>query len=340
MTTTSIQDRAWKYISAMPPSIQGADGSTTIFNVARTLTKGFSLPPPEAFALLARWNETKAFPPWSDSDLRHKLEDAAKASAPEGYLLKDDDRQHQRRSAPRVYPDAAAIARASQEKVLAEEGLEKAKRRLLWPTFTRPADSDLEAIAKLRRLPIGGVHLARVAGFLWMAQVDGVECLVVREGKHFAQAMRLDGRPFDLPGAPKKKTLPGSLSRGFLGWSKMGGPGCPILIVEGVAGLLEGIAAVWATDSPAGVLAAISSGSRFANETFPMPDLTGRRFRIVPDHDDGHTGFKSAAAWLAELEDRGATVDAFGLPPGCKDLGPVVADHGTHADYLNQLLAA
>jgi hypothetical protein len=203
----------------------------------------------------------------------------------------------------------------------------------------------LLAIANLRKLPVEAVEMARAAKLLWSATVDGFACFIISEAEHFAQARRYDGLPFTFAGGgtAKAKTLPGSLSAGFVGWSILGDPACPVLIVEGVVGLLEGIAALRAVDADARpgagwtILSAITCGSRFAKESFPMPDLTGRRFRILPDHDAGATGFKAAAAWQEELKAMGASVDAYPLPDGCKDLGPVMASSETHLNYLNQL---
>ena len=224
---------------------------------------------------------------------------------------------------------------------------EKARKRALWPAFKRPTDEEIAVVARLRNLPVEAVDLARAARLLWSARVDDVDCFVISESDHFAQAMRYDGKPFAMPGGPKKKQLPGSLSKGFIGWSKMGDQACPVLLVEGVVGLLEGIGAARVVDADArpvsgwSVLAAISCNSRFAEEPFPLPDLTGRRFRILPDHDEGQAGFKAAAIWKAELIALGATVDAYRLPPdrppGCKDLGPIMANAEAQLGYLNKL---
>ncbi len=240
---------------------------------------------------------------------------------------------------PRKGPSDAAAMREAYKKGVAAE---KARKRALWPAFKRPSDDDVLVVAKLRKLPVEAVDMARACGFLWSATVDGAACFVISEGDHFAQAMRYDGMPFGLPGDPKKKTLPGSLSKGFVGWRTLGDPACPVLIVEGVAGLLEGIAAARAVDADArpgagwSVLASISCNSRFIDETADVPLFAGRRFRILPDHDIAGTGFRAAAAWQEELQAMGATVDAYRLPPGCKDLGPVVANVEAHLDYLNQ----
>jgi hypothetical protein len=336
---TNIIERARRYIANMPPSIQGSGGSLALFNVALALAKGFNLPETESAPLLAEWNQTNAVPPWPEAALLHKLRYAKKASKPDGYLLKADEHQSSIRTPSPSRSDAVTVASMDQMGTDAE----KARKRDRWPVFKRPTDAEILALAKLRKLQVEAVDIARAAGWLWSATVDRAACFVIREGDHFAQAMRYDGMPFALPGEPKKKTLPGSLSKGFVGWSTLGDPACPVLLVEGVAGLLEGIAALRAVDADARpgagwtVLAAISCHSRFADEAAPVPDLTGRRFRILPDNDEAGTGYTAAAVWQMELEAMGTTADAYPLPDGCKDIGPVVAAIESHRDYLNQL---
>jgi hypothetical protein len=61
----------------MPPAIEGSDGSTTAFNVARRLFD-FCLSDAEAWELLCEYNE-RCQPPWSEKELRHKLASASKA---------------------------------------------------------------------------------------------------------------------------------------------------------------------------------------------------------------------------------------------------------------------
>lgn len=344
-----IYERARRYISSIH-STAGADGSTQALRAAQHLVRGFAIPLADAKSILAIWNENNATPPWHDRDLDRKLRDALeKGQMPMGAHLKDHEARQWLNSAPNSHPAAVPRQPSSPRPYTEEELAQKARNREQWPTFKRPTDGQLMAVAKLRKLPVEAVDMARAAGFLWSATVDGDACFVISEGPHFAQVRRYDGMPFAMPGEPTKKSLPGSLSKGFVGWTTLGDPACPVFMVEGVVGLLEGIAALRAVNADARpaagwtILAAVSCYSRFANETFPMPDLAGRRFRILPDHDKKEAGFKAAAAWETELEAMGATADSRGLPPdrppGCKDLGPVVANTESHLDYLTKLFA-
>jgi hypothetical protein len=82
--------RARAYISRMDPAISGAGGHDATFKVAVSLVKGFDLAPEQALGLMEEWNATCA-PPWSTSELMHKLRSASSSAdqKPRGYLLKD-----------------------------------------------------------------------------------------------------------------------------------------------------------------------------------------------------------------------------------------------------------
>lgn len=67
-----VRERARAYIAKLPPSIQGSRGSDALFAAATALVRGFSLPPEEAFPLLAEWNAAHAVPPWSVRELQYK----------------------------------------------------------------------------------------------------------------------------------------------------------------------------------------------------------------------------------------------------------------------------
>lgn len=85
--TTPFQ-RAEKYLSKCPPAISGSGGHNQTFSVACALVNGFSLPEHEAWSLLQSYNQG-CQPPWSEKDLRHKLESAltARHEKPRGHLL-------------------------------------------------------------------------------------------------------------------------------------------------------------------------------------------------------------------------------------------------------------
>lgn len=83
-------ERARRYLATVKPAISGAGGHDTTFRAACALVKGFGLTVDEAFALLAEYN-LRCEPPWSERELMHKLEDAARQPGPTGYLLNAGD---------------------------------------------------------------------------------------------------------------------------------------------------------------------------------------------------------------------------------------------------------
>ena len=81
-------ERATKYIAALPSAISGENGHGAAFAAARAAVRGFALPADAAFSLL--WGEfnPRCEPPWTEAELRHKVDDAAKGSGDRGYLIR------------------------------------------------------------------------------------------------------------------------------------------------------------------------------------------------------------------------------------------------------------
>lgn len=83
--------RASKYLSKVPPAVEGQHGSDTTFSAAVALVQGFALPPDVALDLLVREHNPICQPPWSEAELRHKVDDAArKTDKPLGYMYAGD----------------------------------------------------------------------------------------------------------------------------------------------------------------------------------------------------------------------------------------------------------
>ncbi len=69
--------RARKYLLQCPGAISGSGGHNATFMVAQRLVRGFSLSNDDAFDLLmTEWNP-RCCPPWSERELRRKVEQAA-----------------------------------------------------------------------------------------------------------------------------------------------------------------------------------------------------------------------------------------------------------------------
>lgn len=312
-------ERARSYLAKTPPAISGQGGHTAAFNAATAVVIGFDLSNEDALAILAGWN-VACQPPWTERELRQKIASARRdCRRPPGYLLEELT----------IRPASATDS----------EGKNKRKDRLrrIWPPLKPLKSDELETVARLRKLPLPAVIQAARTGLLSGAIVEGQSCFILHEGT-FAQARRLDGQPFTLAEGRqfKAKNLPGAQGA-FIGTRWLGGPSVNVLLVEGCVALLEALAAHELTDPAKSwtILAATSASSRFNRAPELLAGLAGRFVRIIPDQDEA--GLNAAASWLSDLEKAGCQVDAHPLPPGIKDLGPVVADHAAHAETLNTL---
>jgi hypothetical protein len=235
-------------------------------------------------------------------------------------------------------PDAPPSPK--RERVGADDlELKKARKRALWPAMRPLVRSEVDAVAKLRSLPVGAVVAACRMGFLLAGEVDGHSCWIIRE-RAFAQASRFDGGKLPVyNGDPvRKKNLPGSTGE-FIGRYRLGGDGVRVLMVEGVVGLLEALAAHDIADPVDGwcIVAATSAVAKFEKDRDMLERLSGRQVRILAD--PGAAGEKGAGSWLIELERVGCTVDARMLPDGIKDLGPLVACPNDHQSTLKDLFS-
>lgn len=315
----TIIERAFALVRSMPPAIAGSGGHTATFNVAAALTRGLALSVEDALAPMLAYNAT-CLPPWTESDLRHKLRNAAVSSIkPVGYLLGEPIQPH------RSYtPDHES------------EAEKKARQRKAWPEFKPLKPAGIEAIATLRHMMPDAVDLAHQHGFLKGAEIDGHRCFIIHEGT-FAQARRLDGLPFTRPDGTeiKAKNLPGS-EGAFIGQLWLGNTS-HVLLVEGVVGLVEALAAFLLMDVKKNwsIIAATSASSRFARDPALLSRLAGKHVRIIPDNDEA--GMSAARSWIADLKNAGATVDAKALPDGCKDIGDIIAAPELHNETLISL---
>jgi hypothetical protein len=116
---TSVIARARKYLAKLPPAISGQGGHAATFRAACRLVIGFGLDREQALSLLLEWNETHCQPPWSERELKHKVDDALKQPGWRSYLLSKNDRQ-------RVAAPTSAIERANRHAI---EHRRRARRR-------------------------------------------------------------------------------------------------------------------------------------------------------------------------------------------------------------------
>jgi hypothetical protein len=85
-----VVERARRYIAKCPVAVSGQAGHDATFHVAAVLVWGFALGETEALMLLKEWNQN-CVPPWSQTELTHKVRSAAAAAHRDarGYLLCD-----------------------------------------------------------------------------------------------------------------------------------------------------------------------------------------------------------------------------------------------------------
>lgn len=84
----TLMERARRYVASMPAAISGSGGHNATFAAACALIKGFGLSVEEARPILHEFN-ARCSPPWSASELEHKLRsaDGSPDSEARGYLI-------------------------------------------------------------------------------------------------------------------------------------------------------------------------------------------------------------------------------------------------------------
>jgi|SRR6266478_2710480 hypothetical protein len=87
---STFHDRITRYVAACPVAVSGEHGHDTTLKLAIALVHGFDLSPDMAWEFIQAWNQ-KCMPPWSERDLRRKLNEAEKLTPKHGkqrgYLL-------------------------------------------------------------------------------------------------------------------------------------------------------------------------------------------------------------------------------------------------------------
>jgi hypothetical protein len=82
--------RAAAYLQKCDPAVSGQGGHDQAFKTACKVGPGFDLPPDVALRLIREvWNPT-CVPPWSEAELRHKVDEAYKVEPARGGLLNAD----------------------------------------------------------------------------------------------------------------------------------------------------------------------------------------------------------------------------------------------------------
>lgn len=80
-------ERCRRYVQKMPISISGDGGHDAAWMAAQVICRGFALSPSDGWPILCEFSE-RCDPPWSEKELRHKIEDAsANSRLPVGYIV-------------------------------------------------------------------------------------------------------------------------------------------------------------------------------------------------------------------------------------------------------------
>ncbi len=74
--------RARAYLATMAPAISGSGGHDATWRAALAMVRGFALPTDEAMRLLIDDFNPRCRPPWSERELKHKVDSAAQSDAP------------------------------------------------------------------------------------------------------------------------------------------------------------------------------------------------------------------------------------------------------------------
>jgi YHS domain-containing protein len=72
-----IEARAIAYLESMPVAISGQGGHNATYAAATALVHGIGVPADRALQILQQHYNPRCEPPWSDKELRHKVDDAA-----------------------------------------------------------------------------------------------------------------------------------------------------------------------------------------------------------------------------------------------------------------------
>jgi hypothetical protein len=106
--------RASRYLARIDGAVSGQAGHQTTWDAAIALVRGFSLPTDVALDLLVNEYNPRCSPPWSEKELRHKVDSAAgQSQLPDGYLIGEPDPPSRLSLGGRVLSGGAATAIAA-----------------------------------------------------------------------------------------------------------------------------------------------------------------------------------------------------------------------------------
>jgi hypothetical protein len=94
---TGIENRAARYLERIDPAIEGSGGSQPTFRAACVMAR-FGLSKDVALRLLMTHYNPRCEPPWSEAEMRHKVDDAYKSEPNHGSMTDSDKPKRPRKS--------------------------------------------------------------------------------------------------------------------------------------------------------------------------------------------------------------------------------------------------
>jgi hypothetical protein len=79
-------EMARQHAAKFPGAVDGESGHDVTFRLACELVKGFILTEAQGLEIIREWND-KCTPPWSEEELQHKIDDAARSGGRAGYMM-------------------------------------------------------------------------------------------------------------------------------------------------------------------------------------------------------------------------------------------------------------
>ena len=187
---------------------------------------------------------------------------------------------------------------------------EKKIARSNWPAIDLATESEAQALANLRNLPLEGVRWAATDGALRMSTKDGHRSWIIRSacGRN-AQARRLDGGVFELNGqALKAKTLAGSVASIPIGlffdvrWPL-------VVLVEGGPDVLAAYSAIHRLGLLDRVQVCGMLGASLKLPSSAVATFRNRKTRILQHNDKA--GYEAADRWASQIFNAGGKVDIW-----------------------------
>jgi hypothetical protein len=278
------EERARAYLAKLPPAVAGNGGHAATFAAACRLVE-FGLSYEAALPVLCEWNGTHCQPPWSEGDLRHKLADAFKRTAPKRDFATSSVTLPPR---PQVSPLNELRSRAAH--------------------FLPGTAQEIVALAKLRGLCRAGLSLATERGLLRFGRYNGAPAWVCLDASHRnGCARRMDGAPWPSTGA-KALLFRGVHAQWPVGLAESQ-PFPNVLLCEGAPDLLAAFHFMAAQGRAADCAPVAMLSASYRLPEAALDHFTGKRVRIFA-HDDA-AGYAAAARWLDALAPHARAVDAF-----------------------------